>query len=202
MREELFRSVDSPSNDVNSVIDKYDNTIDLYLDYDVYNFLYPILSPNAIDFDNDFFSSNSISVREGFTSDEYKTISYLAQWEKEKIKYNPKRIVNYFNLLGYPVRSEDVFTLVIPQEASNFEKADCDILARKAEVGSPLDEVLAFEDYREQLRELEKYKNVIFARVGVNWSDPIEIGVSLGSTATIATWADGFDGFKLEGNLK
>ena len=64
MRKDLFRSVDSPSNDVNSVIDKYDNTIDLYLDYDVYNFLYPILSPNDISFDNDFFSSNLISVRD------------------------------------------------------------------------------------------------------------------------------------------
>lgn len=201
MREDLFRSISSPFQEIDNIINAYDKTIDTYLDYDVYYTLFPILSTKEVQYDNPFFLSNNITLsREDLSSDEYKTISYLAIWEKEKIKYNPKRIINYARMLGYTIDSKDVFTIVLDDKYSSLTKKQCDNFAISIEIGDSDENGMAFEDYLEYLQRFEDYDRIA-TRVGVNCPIIQRITNSIFSKATIAP-ADGFDYYKLEGNFK
>lgn len=201
MREDLFRSISSPFQEIDNIINAYDKTIDTYLDYDVYYTLFPILSTKEVQYDNPFFLSNNITLsREDLSSDEYKTISYLAIWEKEKIKYNPKRIINYARMLGYTIDSKDVFTIVLDDKYSSLTEKQCDNFAISIEIGDSDENGMAFEDYLEYLQRFEDYDRIA-TRVGVNCPIIQRITNSIFSKATIAP-ADGFDYYKLEGNFK
>ncbi len=201
MRDNLFRTVDSPFVEINTVIDAYDKAIDEYLDYDVYKTIFPILSTAEIDGDNPFFLSNNITLsRKDLSSDEFKTISYLAIWEKEKIKYNPKRIIQYMRMLGYTIEDEDVFTIVLEDSHSSLTKEECDRYAIITEVNDPNNNSMAFEDYLEYLQSFEAYDR-IHCRVGVNCPTVQKVSNSIGAIATLPN-IDGLDFYKLEGNMK
>ncbi len=161
MRNYLFRDKDKRPP-IDYTIDCYDEVIDDKIDEDVFKYLAPILSKsNNINYDNPFFKAYQISVKRGLTNDEYKTISYLANWQKEKVKYNPKEIVRYLRFLGYTdIKEKDVFILVVDETIGNLDEDDCIILKDTVEVGKPLPKAMSFEDYI-MTEELEKYKKII-----------------------------------------
>jgi hypothetical protein len=142
-------------------IDTYDYVINKLINTDVYETLIPIFSEKEITRDNPFFDTYQISAKEGLTSDEYKTISYMGQFYKEKVKYNPKEIVRYLQFIGYnDTKKEDAFILVVSSDQTTIDESQCLTYIDYLEVGKKLPNAMAFEDYQE-IAELEQYPKII-----------------------------------------
>jgi hypothetical protein len=97
----------------NPIVDKVNNyinkTIDKGIQYDYFLDVFPILSKLELTYNSRFFKLNKITPNGiGLSDKELKTISYLAPFYKEKVKYNIKEIVRYLKFLGYDVTNEDV----------------------------------------------------------------------------------------------
>ena len=107
MRNDLYETIK-----INPYIDEtnklINETIDYYLKDDVFYEIYPILAKGEIDYKNNYFTHERITPSTLLTSKEYKTLSYLAPFYKEKIKYNPLMdIQRYLKFLGYDFLEDD-----------------------------------------------------------------------------------------------
>ena len=96
--------VDSVNNFINS-------TINNFIDDDTYFITVPILSNKEITQSNAYFKNSNITPEAGLTSDEYKTISYIAPFYKEKVKYSVNNIDKYLKMIGYELE-EQVATIL------------------------------------------------------------------------------------------
>jgi len=138
----------------NKTLDKVNeyinNTIDEYIDDDIYFKLVPILSKSDdVDETNEFFKSYNITPKSGLNSEEYKTISYLALFYKEKIKYNVKDIEKYFKFLGYEI-DDDFMTILCLEKNSEY---NCNI-----------NNYISFEEYL-TLEDKQKVKNEVNEKI-------------------------------------
>jgi hypothetical protein len=109
----------------NPIVDKVNNyinkTIDKGIQYDYFLDVFPILSKLELTYNSRFFKLNKITPNGIRLSDkELKTISYLAPFYKEKIKYNIKEIIRYLKFLGYDVTNEDV-TLMCLDKTKTYD---------------------------------------------------------------------------------
>jgi hypothetical protein len=126
-----------------------DKTIDT-IDRDVYSVLMPILGDKV---NKNYFKAYQISVVEGLTDKEYKTISYLAPFVKEKIKYNVKEIVRYLRWLGYAdVTYNDVFLLAVHKSVESKINYYCKLLKQEITIDSYKlkDEAISIDEYLAQ----------------------------------------------------
>jgi len=85
------------------ILDTGAKVIKEFVDVDIFRKIMPILSKGDITIDEDFLKINKISPNrnKNFSSEELKTISYLAPFWKEKIQYNVNDINRYLWFLGY-----------------------------------------------------------------------------------------------------
>jgi hypothetical protein len=109
----------------NPIVDKVNNyineTIDKGIQYDYFLDVFPVLSKLELTYNSRFFKLNKITPNGiGLSDKELKTISYLAPFYKEKIKYNIKEIVRYLKFLGYDVTNEDV-TLMCLDKTKTYD---------------------------------------------------------------------------------
>jgi len=149
MIEELYEKK-SKNYVVDKVNEFINNAIDEYITDDIYFSLVPILSKsNEIDENNEFFKTYNITPISGLNSEEYKTISYLALFYKEKIKYNVKDIEKYLKICGYQV-DDDFMTILCLNKDKEY---DCDetnyipfenylLLEDRQKVGNKLNEIV------------------------------------------------------------
>lgn len=125
MLEELIRKKDkNPTLD--KVSDKIDETIDYHIGDDVFLKILPILSSKDLLITSDFFDINKITPNsaKSFSSDELKTISYMAKFYKEKVKYSVGEIERYLTFLGYDL--EERATDIVCVRKDGEYKADLD----------------------------------------------------------------------------
>jgi len=121
----------------NTIIDEtnklINETIDYGIKYDYLDYVFPILSDESFTIEDDFFRVNKISPNAGaFLSErELKTISYLALFYKEKVKYNNASIKKYLKILGYENTDASVTPLVLKKDGDYTNK----------------DDFISFEDY-------------------------------------------------------
>lgn len=94
-------------------------TIQHFVKEDVFEAYLPMLSPEAMSHDSDFFKSNHITVALGLNSEEYKTASYLALFYKEKANYSVDNINKYLKFIGYDV-SESPFDLLVMDKTKTY----------------------------------------------------------------------------------
>ena len=120
MKKELFRSVDK-SKISDGVVDAIDQSIDFLIPENQYDYLMPIFSKNDIDIYSDFFKTNFITpnANAGLSSDELKTISYMAKFWKEKSRYNIYNINRYLSFIGYNDNDNGSFIDVICTKISS-----------------------------------------------------------------------------------
>ena len=86
----------------------------------------PILSYKNLTISDDYFNINKITPNSAkdFTSDELKTISYMAKFYKEKVKFSVGEIERYLIFLGYDLE-ERATDLVCIEKVGEYE-ADLD----------------------------------------------------------------------------
>ena len=134
MREELYENKNK--NELLDRTNKHINeTIDYGIQYDYLDYVFPILSKMELKKDSEFFKTNSITINPDLdlSSRELKTISYLAPFYKEKIKYNPKDIIRYLYFLGYLDVTTDDYTILC--------------LDKKKEYTDKRENYITFEEY-------------------------------------------------------
>ena len=133
MRDFLYEKLNK-----NPVVDEtnklINETIDNFIDYDYLYYVFPILSKVELSSNADYFTANKISINMSLelNSDELKTISYLASFFKEKIRYNPKEIIRYLKILGYSPNEDDIVI-------------GC--LQKDSEYNDNIENYIEFEDY-------------------------------------------------------
>jgi hypothetical protein len=86
-----------------------DDVIDENLEEDYIHYIFPIISNIELNREADYFIANNITLSDKqLNSDELKTISYLAPFYKEKVKYDVKQIIKYLGLLGHETSESDI----------------------------------------------------------------------------------------------
>ncbi|NOR58755.1 MAG: hypothetical protein GQ474_09565 [Sulfurimonas sp.] len=98
-------------------------TIDHFLKDDPYYSIIPYLYDGEIDATCPFFEDNRITVSDTLSSEDLKTMSYLAQRYRSRVAYNPKNIDYYMRALGHIDYSQSAMDMVC------FPKAECGQLA-------------------------------------------------------------------------
>jgi len=117
--------VDATNENINTTIDKF-------IDDETYRDLLPALTYSETKRDSVFFQRYDITPANGLTSDEYKTISYLAQFYKEKIKYSVNNIQRYLEFLGWQP-SRQICTIMCLEEGKPYY--------------GDIEDCISFEDY-------------------------------------------------------
>jgi hypothetical protein len=115
------KSKNQKLDETNSLINE---TIDKYIDDDAYYDTFPILSKQEIKSDNPYFKKHDITVAKGLTSEEYKTISYLAPFYKEKVKYSVNNIERYLKFLGHKVDKQVCTIMCLHKDAPYYGDMD------------------------------------------------------------------------------
>ena len=104
---------------LDAVKEHIDNTIDYHIGDDIFYRVFPILSPYDVKNGEaglsegqigllQYFADNNITVNsQPLNSDELKTISYLAPFLKEKMKYHIIEILRYLQITGNLLNIED-----------------------------------------------------------------------------------------------
>ena len=173
MKEYLYetKSKNKYLDETNKVINQ---TIDNFINDDSYFDTYPILSKSEIKRDNPYFLKHDITPVDGLTSEEYKTISYLAPFYKEKVKYSVNNIQRYLEFLGWKP-DRQVYTIMC--------------LHKDAPYYGNLDDCITFEEYL-NLNYYDGFK------LTLNFEFPKH--KTIDETLVIATknqYLDGFDKF-------
>ena len=153
MLKELIRTKDkNPTLD--NVSDKIDETIDHYISDDIFIKIFPILSPKEMTRNDDFFKINNITPNreKNFSSDELKTISYMANYYKEKVKYSVGEIERYLKFIGYDL-SERATDIVCIEKDGDYEP----LLETNISFQTYL--TLPNEDFREYKHTLKHFIN-------------------------------------------
>jgi len=92
---------------LDAISEAIEETIKHFIDIDVYYHIAPYLSTEIVDASCPFFADNRITIDENSTnSDDLKTISYLAPFQRSRVAYNPKNIDYYLRTLGHIKHSE------------------------------------------------------------------------------------------------
>ncbi|MGW8169629.1 MAG: hypothetical protein ACWGHH_06460 [Sulfurovaceae bacterium] len=96
-------------------------TLDYFKNIDVYYYIAPYLFRGDIDAACPYFQDNRITLNQSiqYTSDELKSISYLAKMYRNKIAYSPKNIDYYLQAIGYVKFNESAIDILC------FETLDC-----------------------------------------------------------------------------
>ena len=188
MRKQFYETKHKNENldKVNNYINK---TIDKGIKYDYLLNVFPILSKLEIDYDSKFFELNKITPNGlNFSSDEFKTMSYLAPFYKEKVKYNVKEIVRYLKFIGYDVDDEDVTLMCLDKEKPYSDNDDDYItfeeylkLDDKNKFGVELfvkirKNDIEKVDLKATFKNNDKFSNELIVDVGIGFADGFTIG--------------------------
>jgi len=145
MRSFLYEKL-SKNPIVDNVNKNINATIDEFIKYDYLFYVFPVLSKIDIDINADFFKANNISINKSLelNTNELKTISYLAPFFKEKVRYNPKNIIRYLRIIGYYSNYDDVVIECI----KNINNPDIE------------KDYISFEEYL-SLPDYETFKSIV-----------------------------------------
>jgi len=126
----LLKRAKEKNETVDFFHDCIDQTIEYFLNDDVYIDIYPALSGSLTQKDSPYFTATNITVAQDLTPEEYKTISYMAKFYKEKVKYNPKEIERYMARIGHKLPEHSVTTMVVDRghAIETYSTLSCDCI--------------------------------------------------------------------------
>jgi len=116
-----------------AVAEAIDQTILHFMVQDPYYYIAPFFSAQEISKKCPFFVDNRITLPEfDISSDDLKTMSYLAPFYRNRIAYNPKNIDNYLKALGHLKHDESGMDIIC------YESIDCE---------NPLTTYITYEEW-------------------------------------------------------
>ena len=116
---------DSKNKDVlDALSEAIQETINHFLITDPHYNIAPYFYDGEIGTDCTFFADNRITLAEFNSSDDLKTISYLAPFYRNRIAYNPKNMDFYLRCIGHLSYSESAMDIVCYDKSTCGEEAN------------------------------------------------------------------------------